>query len=201
MTCNKVYVSQTSRSLKQRYKEHTHYIKSNNPQSAYALHILHSQHEYGPIEKTLTLLKPLKNPFLLTPYEHFFIHHSTKQEGSFPSKTPANLTHCSSWPSTPPILLHDPASWTVTFTVHTARVPAPHIHSQHNQVCTRSVTKSPSHLYWHNLYSPHPSTPHPPWQRLITPTPHTSHQAGATHASQHPRPIHQTWQTQELDTN
>jgi len=29
--------------------------------------------EYGPIEKTMTLLKPLKNTYLLTPYEQFFI--------------------------------------------------------------------------------------------------------------------------------
>ena len=68
MTCNKAYVAQTSRSLKQRYKEHTRYIRSNNPQSAYALHILNNQHKYDPIEKTMTLLKPLKNPSLLTPY-------------------------------------------------------------------------------------------------------------------------------------
>ena len=42
--------------VKQRYKEHTRYIKNNNPQSAYALHILN--HEYSPIEKTMTQ-KPL----------------------------------------------------------------------------------------------------------------------------------------------
>jgi hypothetical protein len=73
MTCDKAYVGQTSRNLKQRYKEHTRYIKNNNPQSAYALHILNYQHEYGPIEKTITLLKPLENTSLLTPYEQFFI--------------------------------------------------------------------------------------------------------------------------------
>ena len=63
-------------------------------------------------------------------------NHSTKQEGSFLSKTLANLTHRFRRPSTPPILLHDPASRTVTFTVHTAHVPAPHNHSQHNQCIT-----------------------------------------------------------------
>jgi hypothetical protein len=73
MTCNKAYVCLTSRNLKQCYKEHTRYIKNNNPQSAYALHILNNQHEYGPIEKTMTHLKPLKNTSLLTPYEQFFI--------------------------------------------------------------------------------------------------------------------------------
>jgi len=72
-TCNSPYVGQTSQSLKLRYKEHAHYIKSNNLQSAYALHILNNQHKYGPIEKTRTLLKPLKNTSLLNPYEHFFI--------------------------------------------------------------------------------------------------------------------------------
>jgi hypothetical protein len=36
MTCDKAYVGQTNRNLKQRYKEHTRYIKNNNPQSAYA---------------------------------------------------------------------------------------------------------------------------------------------------------------------
>jgi hypothetical protein len=63
----------TSWRLKKRYKEHTRYIRSNNPQSAYALHILNNQHEYGPIKKTMPLLKPLKNTSKLTLYEHFFI--------------------------------------------------------------------------------------------------------------------------------
>jgi len=73
MTCDKAYVGQTSRNLKQRYKDHTRYIKNNNPQSAYALHILNNQHEYCPIEEKMTLLKPLKNTSLLTLYEQFFI--------------------------------------------------------------------------------------------------------------------------------
>ena len=62
MTCNKAYVGQTSRNLTQRYKEHARYIKNNNQQSAYALHILNNKHEYGPMEKTMTLLKPVKTP-------------------------------------------------------------------------------------------------------------------------------------------
>ena len=44
-TCHLSYVGQTDRRLEQRYKEPTRYIASNKPQSAYALHILHSQHE------------------------------------------------------------------------------------------------------------------------------------------------------------
>jgi hypothetical protein len=49
------------------------YIKYNNPQSAYALHILQHKHEYDTIDKTMILLKPIKNTPLLTPYEQFSI--------------------------------------------------------------------------------------------------------------------------------
>jgi len=40
LTYNKEYVGQTSHSLELHYKEHIRYIKYNNFQSAYALHIL-----------------------------------------------------------------------------------------------------------------------------------------------------------------
>jgi len=43
-TCNLAYGGQTSRSLSIRYKEHIRYIRSNNPQTAYALHILQNRH-------------------------------------------------------------------------------------------------------------------------------------------------------------
>jgi len=57
LTCNTYnlsYVGQTCRSLSIRYKEHIRYIRSNNPQSAYALHILQNRHEYGPMDNTMT---------------------------------------------------------------------------------------------------------------------------------------------------
>ena len=37
--CNRSYVGQTNRTQKQRYQEHLRYIKQNDPQSAYSLHI------------------------------------------------------------------------------------------------------------------------------------------------------------------
>ena len=43
--CNLSYIGQTNRTLQQRYKEHTRYIKRNDPQTAYALHILNNRHE------------------------------------------------------------------------------------------------------------------------------------------------------------
>jgi hypothetical protein len=85
ITCNKAYVGPTSWSLKLHYKERACYIKGNNPQSA--LHILNNEHEYGPIEKTMTLLRPLKNTSLLTPRSSSSYNPSTKQESSSRNKT------------------------------------------------------------------------------------------------------------------
>jgi len=52
-----------------RFQEHIRYIRNNNPQSAYAQHILQNQHEYGQMKCIMTLPKPLNNPSLLIPYE------------------------------------------------------------------------------------------------------------------------------------
>jgi hypothetical protein len=89
--CNKAYVGQTSRSLKLRYVEHARYIKGNNPQSAYALHILNNQHEYGPIEETMTLLKPPQSTSLLTPMNTSSCNPSTRQENSSWNKKPGEI--------------------------------------------------------------------------------------------------------------
>jgi len=67
------YIGQASRNLKQRYREHIRYIRKNNPQSAYAQHILQNRHEYGSIIDTMTLLKPIHKMSTLTPYEQLFI--------------------------------------------------------------------------------------------------------------------------------
>jgi len=66
-------VGQTNRSLNIRYRELIGYIRNNNPQSAYAQHILRNQHEYGTMNNLMTLLKPLNIPNMLTPYEQFYI--------------------------------------------------------------------------------------------------------------------------------
>jgi len=42
--------------------------------------ILHNRHEYGPIDHTMTILRPLKVTTLLTPYEQYFIQ-TLHQEG------------------------------------------------------------------------------------------------------------------------
>ena len=42
MTCSRVYIGQTGRYISTRYKEHIRYVKYNNPQSSYAMHILNN---------------------------------------------------------------------------------------------------------------------------------------------------------------
>jgi len=75
------YIGQTSSSLKQRYQEHIRYIRHNESQSAYALHILNNKHEYGPISNTMTLLNHINKTSLLLPYEQLYIqtYHQHKQ--------------------------------------------------------------------------------------------------------------------------
>jgi hypothetical protein len=68
-------------SLTARFREHTRYIKNNDPQSAYALHILENLYEYGTINGTMTLVQPVNNTAMLLPYEQLFIqnyHHKGK---------------------------------------------------------------------------------------------------------------------------
>jgi len=52
-TCSKNYVGQSGRPIATRHKENIRYIKTNNPVSAYATHILNNRHEYGTANDTL----------------------------------------------------------------------------------------------------------------------------------------------------
>ena len=74
-TCNKVYVGQTARGINTRYKEHIRYIKTNNPQSAYATHILHNRQKYGPANETLQLIKPCTKGSRMNKWEAMRIQH------------------------------------------------------------------------------------------------------------------------------
>jgi len=74
-TCKLAYIGQTSRNLKQRYQEHIRYIWNDDPQSAYAQHILNNQHEYITTTDTMTLLKHEHKTSTLIFYEQLFIHN------------------------------------------------------------------------------------------------------------------------------
>jgi hypothetical protein len=89
-SCNLLYVGQTSRSLRILFQQHIRYIWNNNPQSAFAQHILHNQHKYGEMNNILSLLKPLSNPNILNPYEKYYIQ-SLHQEGKLiPERNPGD---------------------------------------------------------------------------------------------------------------
>jgi hypothetical protein len=66
----------------------TRYIKNNNPSSTYTLHILQNRHEYGPMNTTMTLLKPLSTPSLLTPHKLFFIQSYYKEKKLISEQNP-----------------------------------------------------------------------------------------------------------------
>jgi hypothetical protein len=55
-TCNKLYVGQTGRTVIIWHLVYARYIRTNNPISAYALHILNNKHEYGSPQHTLHLM-------------------------------------------------------------------------------------------------------------------------------------------------
>jgi hypothetical protein len=79
-TCNRAYAGQSGGNISTRHKEHIRYIRSNNPTSAYATHILQNRHEYGPAERTLKLLKPCKKGKKMDYWETLFIHMHHKQD-------------------------------------------------------------------------------------------------------------------------
>jgi hypothetical protein len=56
-TSKKAYVAQMGRCLRAHFNEHIRYIRTNNPKSVYAMHIMNNRHEYGPINSTTDLLK------------------------------------------------------------------------------------------------------------------------------------------------
>jgi hypothetical protein len=72
-TCNNAYVGQSGRSITVRHKEHVRYVRTNNPTSAYALHILNNKHEYGNAAETLEVLKPCHKGTRMNCWETFYM--------------------------------------------------------------------------------------------------------------------------------
>ena len=52
--------------------EHIRHITSNNPQSAYTVHILHNRHEYGPMNIIMSLLHPVHKSRRMNSSENFY---------------------------------------------------------------------------------------------------------------------------------
>ena len=60
-----------------RYKEHISYVRTNNPKSAYATHILENGHEYGTRESTLQLLQACQKGTRMDCWEAFYIQDTS----------------------------------------------------------------------------------------------------------------------------
>jgi hypothetical protein len=72
-TCNGTYFGQSGRAINVRYKEHIRYIRTNNPKSAYATHILEIKHEYRTRGSTLQLLQACQKGTRMDCWEAFYI--------------------------------------------------------------------------------------------------------------------------------
>jgi hypothetical protein len=66
-------VGQSGRAINMRFKEHIRYIRTNNPKSAYATHILDNRHEYGTEENTLQLLQACQKGTHMDCWEALYI--------------------------------------------------------------------------------------------------------------------------------
>jgi hypothetical protein len=77
-TCNRVYVGQTGRVIRTRFKEHHCYVRTNNPKLAFATHILNNNHQYDSIEETLQLIAPCNKGNRTNHLENLYIqqYHS-----------------------------------------------------------------------------------------------------------------------------
>jgi hypothetical protein len=79
LTCNKTYVGQTWWNLKLIYHEHIWYIRNNNQQSAYAMHILNHQQQYGIIQDTMDPIITTWKGTHMNCWESYYIQNYQQQ--------------------------------------------------------------------------------------------------------------------------
>lgn len=77
--------------LKQKYLEHTRYIRDNHPQSAYAAHILSNIHEYGSINNNTSLLKQVNKGPHMSSKEQFYIQLYAHNKKLVPEQNPGQF--------------------------------------------------------------------------------------------------------------
>jgi hypothetical protein len=77
---NKSYIGWAGRSIEIRHREHISYIKTNNPISAYALHILNNRHEYGNAEHTMQLIKICNKGKVMNCWKSFYMQMLQQQK-------------------------------------------------------------------------------------------------------------------------
>jgi hypothetical protein len=62
------------------------YIRKNNPQSAYATHILETRHEYGNMADILSMLRPVNKATMLLTYEQLYIQNLHQHDKLIPEQ-------------------------------------------------------------------------------------------------------------------
>ena len=107
--------------------------------------IFSKTHEYGPMNTTMNLLKPLSNPSLLTPHKLFFIQFFHKEEKLISEQTPGEhnpliplaIDPSHEPPLEKPVRQHSP---------HSAHIflPDSPTSQQLQQVCATSIFPLPS---------------------------------------------------------
>jgi hypothetical protein len=73
-SCQKVYIGQTGRNLKTRFKERIRNIRFNKNESAYAQHILNQGHQYGSIEQIMEIIEQARKGDLMNIEESYYIY-------------------------------------------------------------------------------------------------------------------------------
>ena len=126
--CKMLCIGQNSRKLNQRYQEHLRYVRNNDPQSAYAQHILQNLNEYGSVTDTMSLLKPTHK---MSTMNNCLLKIFITMEISSRNKAQVNKILYFSCPLTP-CLWHQPLP-NKSRSAH---------HSQHTQTSSNSSTTS-----------------------------------------------------------
>jgi len=70
------------------FQEH---VRSDNPQSAFALHILQNRHEYSQVNNIVALLKLLNIQNMLVPYEQYYIQTLCQEGKLIPKQYPGEV--------------------------------------------------------------------------------------------------------------
>jgi hypothetical protein len=76
--CSCVYIGQTGRNFKIRYKENIQDIKNNRSKTGFSQHILDTGHAYDKIENTMEILKFQEKGKYLDTLEKFHIYKANK---------------------------------------------------------------------------------------------------------------------------
>jgi hypothetical protein len=71
--CNNAYIGQSGSPITIRHREYLRYIRSDNPTSAYTIHILSNRHELVTAEEMLRLLKPCNKGTRMNCWETLFM--------------------------------------------------------------------------------------------------------------------------------